>query len=434
MRWLALLLLAAAAWAQGVPFDRTAIAMLPGVEDQARARLQRIHGATLKEVGQVHQRLRVIEAQLERKPGPAEAKKLRAEQAALQQRVVRLHRQLEQRTLEAGLLPAQLARLKRMPRGALREERYNHGVLLEVPDLTDDQQGLLRHLVAATDAAQSAIVAQKHHLGRGLAKTDPNLRRQLAATCDRQCREIEQRFWKAAYYTLTPDQMRAARPLFSPRYGAVPEHRRQFYLLPGLTPSQANRVQARFAELDSETAADHAGMRRIRTQLKDRRLSQADRQALHRRSAQANRRVQELVRHTRAALFADLTPEQRAAYRALPPQLSIGARTQPPWQVSGALHLRQEQRARVRELQQQVNLGRQQVRKEHRADYDRLMQAGLGPESPQMMRMEMMRQGSRAKTSRHHQVAGHRLFVEVLDPDQVARWVVAPPLESAGRR
>ena len=209
MRWLALALLAPAAWAQGVPFDRTAIAMLPGIEAPLRNRLNQIHGATMKEVGRVQKRLGQIDAQLEKKP----TKALQAERATLQGRVSELYRQLERRTREAGLGEEQIERLERMPRGVLREERYNHGVLLEVEGLSDDQRALLEILVTSADAAEAAITAQKEHLVRGLGKEDKALRRQLASTCDQQCREIERRFWRAAYYALTPDQMRASHNL-----------------------------------------------------------------------------------------------------------------------------------------------------------------------------------------------------------------------------
>ena len=425
MRWLTLCLLASAAWAQDAPFERTAIAMLPGVEDQVRRKLHRIHGATTNEVARVRKRLGQIDAQLEKKPDKA----LRAERATLQKRVPQLYRQLAQRTREAGLSEEQVRRLERMPRGVLREERYNHGVLLEAEDLTEDQRRLLEILVTATDAAQGAITAQKQYLVRGLDEKDKTLRRHLTSTCDQQSREIERRFWRASYYTLTPDQMRGARELFSPRYASVPDHRRQLQLLPGLTPSQANRIRALFAELDSEVAADNAAMSRIRTQLKAKQLPKEERAELYRRNAAAGQRAGELNRQTRAAVWEILTPEQRAAYRALPPRLNTGDRARPPWEIVRAMHLLPGQTARVRGLQKEADRARKETQRARRADVADLDKAGLGPESPQMMMMEMARQDTRGRIAEQHRHAGHRLLLEVLTPEQVAAWLVAPTVK-----
>ena len=429
MRWLTLCLLASAAWAQGVPFGRTAISMLPGIENPVRQKLHRIHGATMKEVGKNYKLLRKVDAQIEKKPDKAKAKALRAEKARLQKRVSQLYRQLEQRTLEAGLSKEQVATLERMPRGPLREQRYNHGALLDVEGLTGDQRALLGSLVTSADAAQSAITAQKQHLVRGLDKKEKTLRRHLTSTCDQQCREIERRFWRAAYYTLAPDQMRAARRLFSPRYAYVPDYRRQLYLLPGMEPSPANRIRALFAELDSEVVADNAAMNRIRTQLKDTKLSKEKRAELYRRNAEAGRRARELAQRTRAAVWEILTPAQQAAFRALPPRLNIGDRARAPWEVVRTMRLRPGQLARVRALQNGANRERKATRKAKKADVADLEKAGLGPESPQMMMMEMARQDTQGRLTEQRRRVGHLLFLKVLDPEQVAAWIVAPTVK-----
>lgn len=426
MRWLALLLLASTAWAQGVPFDRNAIAMMPGLDQPTRGKLHQIHGEITQQLRKVGKHIGKVDAQLKKKP----TKALQAERAKLGERVAQLYRQLEQRAREAGLSEEQLERLARMPRGVLREERYNHGVLLEVEGLSERQRALLESLVTSADAAQSAITAQKQHLVRGIDKKDKTLRRHLTSTCDQQLREIERRFWRAAYYTLTPDQMRAARPLFSPRYAAVPEYRRQYYLLPGLTPSQANRIRALFAELDSEVAADNAEMSRIRTQLRDKKLPKEERTALHRANAAAGRRAGEVRRRAWAAVWEILTPAQQDAYRALPPRLNIGDRGRAPWEVTGAMRLRPAQLARVRALQNEARRTRKELKKTHKRDMADLQQAELGPESPQMMMMEMVRQDARGRVAEERRRVGHLLFVEVLDPEQVAAWIVAPSVRS----
>jgi hypothetical protein len=264
---------------------------------------------------------------------------------------------------------------------------------------------------------------------RGLDKEDKTLRRHLTSTCDQQCREIERRFWRAAYYTLTAAQMRAARGLVSPRYAYVPEYRRQYYLLPGMTPSQANRIRALFAELDSEVAADNAEMNRIRAQLRDKKLPKAERAELYRRSGAAGKRAGEVTRRTHAAVWEILTPAQGDAYRALPPRLNIGDRGRAPWEVVGAMRLRPEQRARVRALQGEEKSVRRAAQKAQNADMADLKKAGLGPESPQMMMMETAQQDTRGRLTEERRRVGHLLFLEVLDPEQVSAWIVAPTIK-----
>jgi len=431
MRLLAVFLLAGAAWAQGVPFDRTGLGMLPGIEQGKRAELLQIHGAGLREVAKVSKKIGKIDQQLRKKPAKAQRRKLAAERARLAKRLPQLYAQLEQKMRDAGVDEAQLARLKRMPRGPLREERYNHSILLETPGLSAGQRALLHHLVAATDSAQSATREQKNHLLKGIEKGKENeiLRRRIANTCDRQCSDMERRFWRAAYYTLSPAQMREARKLLSPRYSVIPENRRQFYLLPGMTPSQATRVQALFNELDSEKTADDAEVRQIRAQLKNKKLTQPERAELYRRNAAAYQRINEVAARTRKALFETLTPVQRDAYHALPPRLNIGERTRAPWDVLPAMRVAPAQMASVRAIQRELAQERKRIQQEQKRAKKDLDSAGLGPESPQMMTMTMMQQGARGAVADQHREAGQRLVVEILEPAQVANWVVSPTLK-----
>jgi len=421
MRLICGLLLAAALHAQDMPFERAALNMLPGVSQETRGKLHYHYNRAAGEVKKVAAQIRKLDAQLRRKPGSEE---LRAERAKLATRHAQLHAALEERLRKAGLDDAQLARLKRMPRGALREERYNHGVLLEVEDLGDAQRDLLEHLVAATDAAQAAVVEQKAQLLRGLDGEDRLLRRRVASTCDQQCRAMEKRFWRVAYYVLRPSQMRAARKLFSPQYARVPQDRQQFYALPGMRPSQANRLRALFAEFDSECAADQATMRRNYARLRAKGVTKEERTRLYRENAAANRRVQDLIRRTRTAVFAHLEPEQAGAYRALPPLLNIGERGRAPWELAKGARLATDRRRRLVALQKETSRLVRGERHEHKDVSEDMAKAGLGAESPQMMAMETMRQRVRGRITDRFREAGQRLVLDVLEPEQLVDWIV----------
>ena len=424
----AILVLVLAVLAHAAPFDRSSIAMMPGLDRQERNALNRAHGVAAREEARVYKRITAIDARLEKRPAKQEAQKLSGERKVLEARIKAIHGKLERDALAAGLTADQFARLTAMPRGKLREERYNHSVVLEAENLSVQQQALLRTLVAATNAAQSASLAQHEYLVKGFDKADKIMRRRIDATCSSQRRDIERRFWRAVYYALTPKQMRGVRALLSPRYSGIPELRRQLYLLPDVSPSQATRIQARFTECESENAADQAEVRRIRMALKDKSISKEQRSQLYQRNGAAYARIGELNQARRAAVRATLTPAQRDALDAIPPRLNIGERSRAPWEVLRFIKVRPEQRVRITALQKQSGKTRRDINKASRAEQADLMGAGVGPESPQMMTMEMARQGARGETIAHYRELGRRLFVEILEPNQVAGWVVAPTL------
>ena len=65
---------------------------------------------------------------------------------------------------KAGLDEKQIARMQRMPQGALREERYNHSVVLEAPDLSPRQRDLLE--VAQLEPGFSEGLPNRPAIGR----------------------------------------------------------------------------------------------------------------------------------------------------------------------------------------------------------------------------------------------------------------------------
>jgi len=424
-----LLLLGAVAAAQDLPYTRDAVALMPGLEAAQRNALYRLQGAAAQELARTQKSLREIDKQLAAKPAADARKALVAEQKKLQARLPAVSRELEEKTLAAGINGEQLARLRAMPQGALREERYNHGVVLEAPGLSEEQAALLVPLVAATDAAQAAALAQQQHLVQGLDEVDKTLRRRIDATCGQQRREIERRFWRAAYYALTPEQMRATRALLSPRYSGLPELQRQLYLLPELSPSQANRLTALFNEMDSECAADRAELLRLKRLRKEKKLPKKEGLVLDREARAAAARIEERERALHDGLRAVLTPAQRDALDGLPPVLNLGERGRPPWELANDMRLQPAQRTGIAALRKDAGEEARDIRKEQRAEEQDLMAAGIGAESPQAMTMTMARQGAQGATMEVYRGLGLRLVTAILTPEQVAAWVVAPSLQ-----
>jgi len=323
----------------------------------------------------------------------------------------------------AALEPADAARLRAMPRGELREERYNHGVLLEVEDLTAAQRDLLERAVAATDAAMRALLVQRRRIAPSL---DDEMRPRMVASLDRQRYETEQRFWQVVYFVLEPAQARWARERLSPRYRPVREPEQQLYVLKGITPSQATRVRAIFAEFESERAADDAATLALRARLQDRSLAAAERQALQCEAAEASARVQRLADGLRGSIYAILTPEQVLEFEASPLVLGMGQRGQPASRVLGTLPLSPEQASRRAGMQKEFEREQAAIQKGMSGEYNSMMKEAFGPESPQQMTMETMRREVYGRVLERMREFGGRFVLEVLDAEQVARWIVDP--------
>jgi len=374
MRGIAILLVAAAVEAQEI--DRFAIEIMPGLSNEQRETLYRAVGK------------------------PAEMEK------AL-----------------SGLDSASASRLRAMPRGELREERYNHSVLLEIGDLSAAQRDLLERAIAATDAAMRALLVQRRRIAPAL---DDEMRPRLVGSLDRQRYETEQRFWNIVYFVLTPAQTRWARERLSPRYRPVREPEQQLYVLAGITPSQATRVRAVFAEFESEKAADEAATLAIRARMQDRTLTPPERQALQREAGEAGARLARLTEGLRGSIYGILTPEQLAEFESGPLVLGMGQRGQPASRLLGSLPLSPEQAARRAELQKEFEREQAAIQKGMSGEYNAMMKEAFGPESPQQMTMETMRREVYGRVLGRMRALGGRFVVEVLEPEQVARWIVDP--------
>jgi hypothetical protein len=401
--------------------------MLPGVEEPVRRAIYQSWEQARREVAQWTQRAGQIDARLKEKIGDEDRQRLQKERAELAAKLAGADGALDHRLTELGVTADGIARLKRMPRGALREERYNHGVLLEAPGLADAQRVALVRIVAVADGAQAALEEQRVLLERSFPDASERLvKDRVTGVCRQQIHAIERRFWRMAYYVLTPDQMRAARDLFSPRYRALPELEQQMYLLPDLEPAQGNRLRALFREVESETAADPAVVQRLQALLRAGSVPNEERQETQRQIGEAYARLTEIRETMRPRIEAILDAAQWDALRALPPVINIGERARGPWEIAREVRLEPEQRtaieAAVKELQQRAAA----IERERREASKDAAATEVGSESPQAMTMQMTATEARGRTIDAYRDLGQHIFVDILAPAQAAAWVAAP--------
>ncbi len=425
MRFLSVLILCAAAAAQEAPFVPTGLDMLPGLEPAERQKMKQAAAPTFRKIQQHSQHIQKLEGQIRKRPGREQVQKLQGLIAQTRKRVAEFFRAMEQDLKNAGLDDAGLERLKRMPRGALREERYNHRVLLEASNLSQRQEALLERLVAATDGAQRVLLSQERRARNNVKEIDKTIANQILGDFGRQRYEIERRFWTAAYYAMKPEQMAEVRKLFSPRYAYYNNVQGHLYLLPGITPSQAMRIKASFTECESEVAADRAQINQIRAQLRDKGLPQKDRGALYKRQGECQKRIQECNTALRDHLRATITEEQRAVLHSVAPRLNPGDLGKHPGQLVRGMSVRPEQDERLKKLGRDIQREAGKIRRLAGKKVG-AMSGDFGPESPQAMTMQTMQQNAQSEVIAAYRTAAHDAIVEVLDPEQVSGWVIAP--------
>jgi len=428
MRALLLALLAAAAAAQESPYHPESLALLPGLGHEQRQACARALAGPFGKAAALGRRLAEIGERRKQRLEAAEAERLGAEAEVIRRRLEELHREAEQGLREAGLDDAALARLRAMPRGALREERYGHRVPLEAPGLSEPQRTLLLAVATAADAAQRALVFQRNRVPPARDGAPDPAAAELHARLGAQIYEVDRRFWTIVAYALTPPQRKAVRALLPPRYAPHADPRAAALALSGLEEGQAGRIQALFAEHESESAADAAELRRNGVRLRDPALPKEEREALHRRNAEAETRLRGLREALAGALRALLTPAQIEEWDSLPPVLTPGERGRHPASLLEGMPLAEEQRLALQAMGAELERTVGRLRAEGSREMGALA-ADIGPDSPQQMSMQRMQRRTQGEVVEAFEAAGRRALLEVLAPEQVAAWVVAPRLE-----
>jgi len=425
-----ILLLASLAVAQDpipVRFDAGSVDIMPGLSNPQRYQLKRWLGGPFRNLQRKAAEIRKVNETLQRERDKDKRAKLIAQRRKAQAELAKIRKQGRAALEKIGLKPEQIDRLNSIPKGELRRERYNHGVMLEAPGLTDRQVTLVRACIAATDSAQLTLALQRRDVKRSLADQDEKLRRRVTGDLNNRIRAIEKRFWIAMYYLLTPDQMRATKPLRCPVYQRVGDHRNHLYMLPGLSATQAGRINSLLNEITSETAADNAMIRSLNARIRKKDTADAERKELRAQLSDAYRRRGRIYSENYKAIRELMNDEQEQAWDSIPPQIAGGESGRGVLQNLRGLPLRAEQGETVRKLGNEAEKRIRDAQKAMREETKELRESGMGSDSPQMMMMSNMQRGLQGDRARILRELGHRYCVEVFEPEQLAEWLATGP-------
>ncbi|MEM8884305.1 MAG: hypothetical protein AAGD14_09565 [Planctomycetota bacterium] len=423
-----LLLLACPALAQDrkpipIHFDHGAINIMPGLTGGQRYQLRRWMSGPWKKLLSIDAQIRKVSEEFRREKDMTKRAKMVDHRKRLQDQRNKVRQQGRAQLDKIGLKPAQIQRLNSIPRGALQQERYNHQVMLEAPNLSPAQRETVQACIAAADGTMMALVRQRNAVGQTYKDQDPKMRQRLASDLNNRIRAIEKRFWVAMYYVLTPEQMRATKPLRSPNYQRVGDHRNHLYMLPALTPIQASRINALLTETQSESAADDAMIRTLRRRQQQKGLDSAERTEIQKQLRDAYQRRGRIYSENTQAIRDLMTDEQRDAWNAIPPQLNGGEVGRNILGNLRGITLRPGQPSELQAHQRAADRKARELQRALREKTKDLRESGMGSDSPQMMEMNTMQRGVQGDRARLYRKAGHTVCLEVLAPDQLGTWV-----------
>ncbi len=346
-----------------------------------------------------------------------EARRLTVQTTALRMR-------LTQELVASGIDGSVIAYINGAPRGAGRMERYAHGLVLLLSDLSDKQRALFEQVVTQIDGAYHAITATKERtlLSLKQSKLDKAETGAVRRTFDAQLRLIDQRFWLLVDLTLGLEQKAALWNRLPGRMRRKSQPIEHLYQLPGLTPAQATRLRAVQTEQEHELSPDTAAVKRIAVQLKDKALSREQRQALTKQRGTVYGRIMELRRSTAKATRSILTDEQWLAFEAIPPRVSTNERSGNYRRVLNGFKPDGRQQAQIRKLQAAQRVERRATQK--RMAEIRRSGGDYSPDSPQMAGMQMAMAGAKAESAASNRTFLGAVFLDVLRADDVSRWVM----------
>ncbi len=324
----------------------------------------------------------------------------------------------------AGIAGDLVTRLDAITSGACLNERYAHALVRTIPTLTDKQRRLFAQLVPATDGAQQALLAQRTRLEHLPSSEGEALRKRLRAQFDLQHVRIEKRFWRVALYALTKEQRAWMRPRQLQPYSFPLDALNHVYQLPGLTPSQAARVQALVTEYESESAADAAENARLQTELT--RADPTKRERLQKAAQAVTDRLAYRLKDVIERSVAIYTGAQIKEIDAIPPMTSAADRHRHPGDLLHGLTLTPDQTKRAHALGRRIQRAHQKAGRELNTRRRKLAAAEMGSDAPQALTMQMMQHNATAERVAAMEQAGRKLVLEVLTPSQVATWVVSP--------
>ncbi len=359
----------------------------------------------------------------DKKDGEA-AKKLRAEISRLRTEADAPLAELRAELLPHGLADGILVQMARAPKGQGRVERYSHQLVLLLAGLDASQRAIFERVIPEVDGAY--LSAKALHDRTQLALEQSGLEKRkvqgILYGFRRQTSVVETRFWRLVDYVLEDDQKAALWEMLPTRMRRHATPQDHVFALPGVVPSQGARVKALITELEAEGAPDRALVNRTRAAMRDKGLPKEERAALAREQREANARLQALKRYAHEATHEILTDAQIHAMKAIPPRVSMNDRRRDGRRVLEGMTFTAAQQDRMEVL-------RGEGRKAARAYRDRMQDirkesGDVGPDSPQMMMMEMMSASARGEALAVQRLLLGRVFREVLTPGQVSGWAM----------
>jgi len=319
-----------------------------------------------------------------------------------------------------------LAHLAEAPTGAQRVARYAMGLTTWVEGMPAAPAKLLTDILPRAQGALLALSAQKARVLTaatkiGVAKAQ---RAALSASFDAQMRRIEHRWWQLVDYVV-PQAQRAAIHRALPRAYQQPETIiRHVYNLPGLRASQGVRVRALLEEVQAQAAPDNAAAKRLQREAQAPTTSDTRKVVLGRELGEAQGRLLKLQRWAVEESRRILTPAQWVALEAIPPRVSFPDRQATSPQILAGLSLTAQQKTRLAAMRDGLVSARQRY-KERRLKAA-AKAASYGPDSPMMAGMQMEMANIQADGNLVQRQFNGRILLELLTPEQVATWVLAP--------
>lgn len=352
------------------------------------------------------------------------AQKLRAEIARLRAAADAPLAELRNELLPFGLTDGMLLQMARAPQGDGRMERYSHGLVLLLEGLGPNQRRIFERAVPEVDGAYLSARALKDRTELALKQSGLE-KRQINGVLygfRRQTNIVESRFWRLVDYVLEDEQKAALWEMLPTRMRRHATPQDHVFALPGLAPSQGARVKALVTEIEAESAPDQALVARVKKTSRDKGLTREARAALAQDQREANQRLQALRRFAYEATHEILTEAQIQAMKSIPPRVSSNDRRRDGRRVFEGLTFSAAQQDGMEQLRKD---GRKAA-KAYRARMQELRKetGEVGPDSPQMMMMEMMSAAARGEALAMQRLLLGRAFREVLTPDQVSGWVM----------
>lgn len=320
-----------------------------------------------------------------------------------------------------------LAHLARAPQGPYRTARYALGLVHFVEGIPAKPRALLEGLLPRVEGALVALDGQRKRLVFAAKQTGLEAEQQkaLLATFDQQVERIEKRWWRLVDYVV-PEAQRAALSRVLPRtYQKRESVIQHVYGLPSLSASQGVRVRAMLEEVQAEASPDSSAVKRLQGEARNPQTDGGRKPAIQGEIEAAQYRLLALQRWAVDESKRILTEAQWEALEAIPPRVSYQDRQATSVDLLKGVTLSAEQRDRLASMRKTLA--------PHRREYqERRLKAAargamLGPDSPKMPGMQMEMANIQADGNALQRAFNGRVLLELLSPEQVATWVLAPP-------